>query len=167
MILKSIPYFKEHDIREAFLERARAMVDPSPEEKTALQNEYIDALQAGRKAAEIEREATMKSNTDAFLANPKAIIKELEDVKMQGYSTGEKMRMYGIGTVSSKRHGKGQKVGIGSDFPHTISQFIVTAKIGPHERIDECGSANDKYFKASMEAMVLGMLASDIASKSS
>lgn len=104
-----------------------------------------------------------QENTKIFLKNPIKIVKDLK--KEDGhrhFSIGEILQMYGIGDAKIKRFGKGQLVGKGSDYPYTISNFLVTIKIGDFSDTIEVGSANDRFSKENLKSYAIEKLVEKI-----
>lgn len=92
-----------------------------------------------KKVAEISR-----LNTQAFIDHPKEVIEELKD---DTFTVAEMMRLRHIGKSTIVRKGKGVLIGKGSDYPQTISTFLVTIIIGKNKYEYTLNSVNEDYFK--------------------
>jgi len=159
-LIQEFPCFSPDPIRKQFL--TRVVPDMTEEDKQALQKEYSQAVKQAEKQVEKEIEIIKKKNIATFLAFPKEVIQELTKDFHSIFSLGELLIWSGIATVTMKRHGKGSKACVGSDYEHTVSNFIATAKIGHHVLTMDIGSSNDKYFKDRAKSSMASQLAQQI-----
>lgn len=171
MTIQPIPEFNKsktvQEVRQQFLSRVTPDMDAAT--KAALTAEFQQAVNEACAKAEKEVAQQTKvvaaSNVQTFLASPSTIINDLQREYGRSFELGEILQWKGIATVTSKRNGKGFEIGKGSDFRHTISQFLVTAVIGHYRLTVESGCYNGKEEKRRMHACAAAQLARSIAAK--
>ena len=161
MLIK-FPSFNEEQerIRKDLLQQVPP--NPSPEVKAVFQQRYQEALAGAKSLFEIQLNEVARKNTHTFLQNPVAVIEQLEKEKNSCFTIGEMLSFYGIGVTTCKRFGKGTRVGIGSDYPFTRSNFKVTATIGSFTLTRELASDNSDRSKRDNQSHVLEQLANQI-----
>jgi hypothetical protein len=154
------------DVQSAYQSFARTMVNPTEEQKNALQQEYIATLESEKVKWEKLGKQSDLYNTNQFLANPKKIYDEICEHK-GCFTVGEYFLSCGIGTVIMKRKGKGTFFGKGTLAQGTISNFVATATIGNHALTTETGGYNDKNSKDRNKAFALQLLIEKIVKENS
>jgi hypothetical protein len=164
--IKKIPYTQNiGEIRKQFVDRYNS----TPEDqrvaiKEQLQKEYEAAIAEHEADIAKQKKESYEHNLNAFLNDPKGVIEELNQLRGRAFDMGELLIHYGIATATIKRQkGKGTLIGKGTLGEHTISNFLVTVKIGEETFSTEVGSANDKRDKERTMASVAAQFALEIA----
>lgn len=109
------------------------------------------------------RAIACEHNVAVFLDDPVAVLKHLRNEGGRSLTLGEMLSCYGIGSVKSKRHGKGVFLHRGTLAAGTVSQFTVTVTIGHKTKTKESGSRNDPRSREDMEMLELGAFAMELA----
>ncbi len=160
MKIKNLPYSQPYLVREKFLKRYNALPDDQKEsQKAIIQNEFNAAVVEYESDILKQREEISNENLQAFLEDPKGVLKEINEFRGQAFNIGELLILYGIATATIKRFGKGQMVHKGTLAEHTRSNFSVTAKIGSHTLTREIAGSNDKQDKDRSMALTAWQLA--------
>lgn len=164
-LIKSLPFLNEYeikkDVRNDFIQKLKEA--NTAKERKAIEKEAKDSLALRKTQIEERRKQISKQNTDAFLSNPRKAVDELIKEGGLSFDLGEMLLFRGIGNVTSKRTGKGQVVGKGTDFSYTLSNYRITAQIGEHVLVKEIGSANNANDVRRAQSFVVGTLAKQIA----
>jgi len=158
----------ESTLRQKFLDRFNAT--PKEQQKSikeSLQNEFKLALVQLDVDKHKRQKERFENNLKAFLEDPNGILNELNGLCGSCFTLGEILISYGIAKTTIKRQkGKGILVHKGTIAEHTMSNFLVTAKIGDETLSIEIGGSNDKNDKERSMAMVSAMLAKKIVENS-
>jgi hypothetical protein len=162
-ITKDLPSFQEYGIRELFRKRIRP--DMTQEEKDALDTEYKQAIEDGRKQHENGNQTIAEANTAAFLQNPKAVIDELMEAAGRTFELGEMLIFRGIAKVTHKRFGKGVFVGKGTNYGQTKSNYRITVTIGDVTETIEMMSGNERTQLQGMDSYAASKVAIEIATE--
>ena len=160
MKIKQLPYSQPYLVREKFVKKYNALPDDQKEsQKAIIQNEFNAAIAEYESDILKQRETIKQENLQAFLEDPKGVLKEIDETRGQAFDIGEELISYGIATATIKRFGKGHLIGKGTIGEHTCSNFSVTAKIGTHTLTREIAGSNDRRDKDRSMALTACQLA--------
>ena len=134
-------------------------------EKDALNTEYKQAIEDGKKQHETGNQTIAEANTAAFLQNPKAVIDELMEAAGRTFELGEMLIFRGIAKVTHKRFGKGVFVGKGTNYPQTKSNYRITVTIGDVTKTIELTSGNERTQLQGMDSYAASKVAIEIAAE--
>jgi len=134
-------------------------------EKDALDTEYKQAIEDGKKQHETGNKTIAEANAAAFLQNPKAVIDELMEAAGRTFELGEMLIFRGIAKVTHKRFGKGVFVGKGTNYPQTKSNYRITVTIGDVTKTIELTSGNERTQLQGMDSYAASKVAIEIAAE--
>ncbi len=150
-LLQRLPHYSILSFRDAYTAANAAAIEAARNglqaDRDALQAAFTLAAEAEEHRIKGERKRIAALNAAAFLANPAAIIAELDEERGRTFDLGEMALIYGIASVTLKRAGRGTLVGKGTLGQGTISPFDATVRIGDRVVTVETASRNDRYSK--------------------
>jgi hypothetical protein len=169
MTIKLIGYSRikdDYQIKQEFLERFNSTPKEQQESiKATLQKEYLIAVAENEADIKRKEKERYEHNLKAFIADPKGVIDELNELCRRSFDLGEMLISYGIAKTTIKRQGKGTLVNKGTIGEHIQSNFIVTARIGDETLSMALASSNDRRDKERSMSSVAAQLALKIAGK--
>lgn len=122
------------------------------EEKSTMQIEFQQRIEADRERVRKEETEAREANTKLFLSNPKEAYSVILGSLTNQERIGEKILSLGIATVKIKRKGKGVILGARTDFAYTLSNFEVTGTIGQFSVTTLMHKGNDGHDKIWLES---------------
>lgn len=142
---------------------SRVTPDTTDEEKSAMQVEFNQRIDADRERVRKEETEAYEANTRLFLSNPREAYNVILGSLTNQEKVGEKILSLGIAMVKIKRRGKGVIIGARSDFSYTLSNFEVTGTIGQFSMTTLMHKGNDRHDKIWLESQGAGLIAEMLA----